>query len=59
MSKFIITGSFKKGFNYENFKKEVEAPSERMAIHKVKSKMASDYKILGHMIKIKEIKVVK
>jgi ribosomal protein L20A (L18A) len=56
---YLIKGRFKKGDILQNFSKKVNAETEKKAVHKVLSKIGSDYKCNRHLIKIDSIEEIK
>ena len=59
LTKFIISGTFKKKNKHSKFSKIVDSLNENTAKHYVKCKMGSDYRCPGHTIKIEKIEVYK
>ncbi len=54
---FIVKGKFRLGENYQQFNIKIDAPSEKMAIEKVYSRLGSNHKCKRRFIKIEGVEV--
>ncbi|MHC1579717.1 MAG: 50S ribosomal protein L18Ae [Candidatus Alkanophagales archaeon] len=55
MPRYLVEGEFRTGNKWQKFRKEVECPSEKLAVERVLSIMGSKHRLKRNMIRIRRV----